>query len=53
MYKKNNYDNTWEGKANINSPKLGSSYLPNGVYYYILTLPDEEDVSGFVYIERN
>ena len=52
VYQMDNYDNSWDGKKNV-GVGIGSEYLPDGVYYYIISIPDEDDVSGFVYIERD
>jgi gliding motility-associated-like protein len=51
VYRKSNYDNSWDGKSNegINN---GAS-LPGGTYYYVIYLNVENVVlKGFVYLRR-
>jgi gliding motility-associated-like protein len=47
------YDNSWQGTANIGINVIGTD-LPTGTYYYILdlNLGSTEIKKGFVYIKR-
>jgi len=38
LYKKDRYDNSWNGIPNVSSLILGSNKVPEGTYYYILDL---------------
>jgi gliding motility-associated-like protein len=51
VFEAKNYDNTWNGVSQ--SPlTLGNLALPNGTYYYFLTLPDQKSLNGFFYLDR-
>lgn len=52
VYKKKEYANEWDGRANVNGVMFGEE-LPNGTYYYILDLNKEQKpVNGFVVLRR-
>jgi len=52
VYEMDRYDNTWNGFSNVEKIKIGE-VLPNGTYYYILDLKnDEKPLNGFVVIRR-
>lgn len=52
IYKKRDYDNTWDGTSNVNGVMFGQ-LLPNGTYYFILDLNiDQKPVNGFVVIRK-
>ncbi|MBK9399816.1 MAG: gliding motility-associated C-terminal domain-containing protein [Bacteroidetes bacterium] len=52
VYKKKEYANEWDGRANVNGVMFGEE-LPNGTYYYILDLNvDQKPFNGFVVIRR-
>ena len=52
IYKKQEYDNKWDGKSNVSGIYF-SRTLPNGTYYYILDLKnDEKPLNGFVVIRK-
>ncbi len=52
VYKQKDYDNKWEGTSNVNGVMYGQE-LPNGTYYFILNLNnDEKPINGFVVIRR-
>ena len=52
VYKKQNYDNTWDGRSNVSGVVMGQE-LPNGTYYYLLDLKlDKQPFKGFVVIRR-
>lgn len=52
VYKQKDYDNKWDGRSNVNGVMYGQE-LPNGTYYFILNLNnDEKPVNGFVVIRR-
>ena len=49
------YQNDWDGRPNVNGSFVldGDGILPNGVYYYILTLsPTEPAQNGYIYLKR-
>jgi len=52
VYADDNYDNTWEGIANVGGT-LGKGKLPQGTYYYIIEFhnSNSEGISGFVVLE--
>jgi gliding motility-associated-like protein len=52
VYAKDNYDNTWNGTANVNGT-LGTEKLPQGTYYYILEFKggDIKTTNGFLIIQ--
>ena len=52
VYRKKNYDNSWDGTSASNLNK--GSKLPTGTYYYAINLGMEEAViKGFVYLRRD
>ncbi len=52
VYEMNSYDNSWTGLSNIDKIGIGE-VLPNGTYYYILDLGnDEKPLNGYVIIRR-
>lgn len=52
VYKKRDYDNTWDGRSNVNGVMFGQE-LPNGTYYYILDLNvDQKPLNSFVILRR-
>jgi gliding motility-associated-like protein len=52
VYKKQNYDNTWDGRSNVSGVVMGQE-LPNGTYYCLLDLKlDKKPFKGFVVIRR-
>lgn len=52
VYEKKKYDNTWNGISNSDLIRMGEE-LPNGTYYYILDLKnDEKSLNGFVVLRR-
>jgi gliding motility-associated-like protein len=52
VYERNNYDNSWSGLSNVDKIGIGE-VLPNGTYYYILDLGnDEKPLNGYVIIRR-
>lgn len=52
VYKQKDYDNNWDGRSNVNGVMYGQE-MPNGTYYFILNLNnDEKPVNGFVVIRR-
>lgn len=49
------YQNDWDGRPNMSGSYLldRDGVLPNGVYYYILTLrPTETAQTGYIYLKR-
>lgn len=49
VFSQNNYQNEWRGRT-----KVGSSgdELPDGTYYWILTIPGREALKGFVEVRK-
>lgn len=45
VFQARNYDNTWDGK-------FGDKKLPDGSYFYIITLKDGRNLTGYVQIQR-
>ncbi|MDO5981522.1 gliding motility-associated C-terminal domain-containing protein [Flavivirga spongiicola] len=53
VYKKNNYDNDFDGTSNGRSTINGTEKLPVGTYYYVLDLGDgSKPKVGWLYINR-
>ncbi|MQP25894.1 T9SS type B sorting domain-containing protein [Flavobacterium sp. LMO8] len=46
VYSKSDYTNEWEGKTN------SGDELPDGTYYYVVSLPAGEVKTGWVYINK-
>ncbi|TDR16880.1 gliding motility-associated C-terminal domain-containing protein, partial [Flavobacterium cheniae] len=46
VYSKSDYTNEWEGKTN------SGDELPDGTYYYVVSLPSGEVKTGWVYINK-
>lgn len=52
VYKMGDYDNSWNGTSNVSGIYLNRT-LPNGTYYYILDLKnDQKPLNGFVVLKR-
>ncbi|MEP7264710.1 MAG: gliding motility-associated C-terminal domain-containing protein, partial [Bacteroidota bacterium] len=52
VYKMHEYDNRWDGTSNVNGIYM-SRTLPNGTYYYILDLAnDQKPLNGFVVLKK-
>ena len=53
VYKKNGYNNDWNGTSNGRAVYNGSDKLPTGTYYYVLNLGDgSKPKTGWLYINR-
>ena len=53
VYKKTNYDNSWDGTSNGRATVNGSDKLPVGTYYYVLDLNDgSKPRTGWLYLNR-
>ena len=53
VYKKVNYDNSWDGTSNGRATINASEKLPVGTYYYILDLGDgSKPKKGWIYLNR-
>lgn len=53
VYKKDNYDNSWQGQPNVGGT-LGTDKLPPGTYYYILEFRGSTELkstNGFVVLQ--
>jgi gliding motility-associated-like protein len=52
VFEKDNYDNTWDGKS-TQGIRFGGDELPDGTYFYILDLGNnEKPYKGFIYISK-
>ncbi len=53
VFEQTEYDNTWDGTANVSSLVIGKNKLPVGTYYYVLEFLDGEDKAktGFVVLQ--
>jgi len=51
VFEQKPYDNNWGGEDAVGSFSLGSGVLPEGTYFYILTLEGDES-SGYIYLNR-
>jgi gliding motility-associated-like protein len=52
VFEMDKYDNTWNGLSNSDLIRLGEE-LPDGTYYYLLDLKnDEKPLNGFVVLRR-
>jgi gliding motility-associated-like protein len=52
VFRKKNYDNSFDGISNGRVTLDGSSKLPIGTYFYVLKLQDQKDLAGAFYINR-
>ncbi|PKB43355.1 gliding motility-associated-like protein [Cellulophaga sp. RHA19] len=51
VYDKNSYDNTFGGNANVSGIVKAANALPDGVYFYVLSLRDVNVVhQGYIYL---
>lgn len=51
VYFKEGYNNTWNGRASVNTIYPEDERLPQGTYFYILKLKDQSiDYSGWIYV---
>lgn len=52
VYKKKNYNNSWDGTCNVSGINLGQQ-LPNGTYFYILDLNDgKKPLQGYITLKK-
>jgi gliding motility-associated-like protein len=53
VYEKENYDNSWDGYPNVNSPTIGHGLLPQATYFYIIQFADgkKETYRGYVVVQ--
>ena len=51
VYRNGNYDNSWNGFANVKMV-LGNKQLPVGTYYYIFEYAEGKNKTGWIFIER-
>ncbi|MFY0604946.1 MAG: DUF11 domain-containing protein, partial [Flavobacteriaceae bacterium] len=53
VFKKRNYDNTWDGTSNGRATIQANNKLPVGTYYYVLNLGNgTKPKTGWLYINR-
>ncbi|MFV0248356.1 MAG: gliding motility-associated C-terminal domain-containing protein, partial [Tenacibaculum sp.] len=53
VYSKDRYDNSWDGKSNVNMRIQTEKDLPAGTYFYVLNLGDgSKPRIGWVYINK-
>lgn len=53
VFEKENYENTWDGKANAGGIIAGNNKLPQGTYFYVLQFKDgsKEPIHGFIVMQ--
>jgi gliding motility-associated-like protein len=53
VYEKDNYDNSWDGRSNVNALSFGQGRLPESTYYYVVEFQDGEKAvkTGFVVLK--
>ncbi|HNU34026.1 MAG TPA: gliding motility-associated C-terminal domain-containing protein [Bacteroidia bacterium] len=52
VYKKKDYDNTWDGTSNVSGIYLGKQ-LPNGTYFFILDLNNgSKPMQGYITLKK-
>lgn len=52
VYQKYNYDNSFDGVSSGRVSIRKNENLPEGTYYYVLTVPNREQTAGYLYINR-
>lgn len=53
VYKTVNYQNTWNGIANVNGVLKKGDHLPSGTYYYIINIPElNRNLTGWIQLAR-
>jgi gliding motility-associated-like protein len=50
VFSQSNYQNQWRGRTEIGT---SGDELPDGTYYYVLTVPNKEAVKGFIEIKKS
>lgn len=53
VFEQSEYDNLWDGTANVSTLVVGKNKLPVGTYYYVMEYMDNKDkpVTGFVVLQ--
>ena len=51
VYERTNYQNDWDGSSYIGGFG-GENTLPNGVYFYLLQLDNQEPIRGYIYLKN-
>jgi gliding motility-associated-like protein len=46
IFQYNNYKNEWDGTSK------NGKLLPTGTYFYVITKPNDEMITGWVYLNR-
>ena len=53
VYKAINYQNDWDGIANVNNALNQGDHLPSGTYYYVIQIPElDRNMSGWLQLAR-
>ncbi|PBQ34960.1 hypothetical protein CNR22_19990 [Sphingobacteriaceae bacterium] len=54
VYRNKNYDNSWNGKANVSTLKFENGLLPERTYYYTLLIEEgaKKNYHGFIVIRN-
>ncbi|MCK0157150.1 gliding motility-associated C-terminal domain-containing protein [Cellulophaga sp. F20128] len=53
VYKTVNYQNNWNGIANVNGVLKKGDHLPSGTYYYIINIPElNRNLTGWIQLAR-
>lgn len=50
VFEQDDYDNTWSGLPNRGPLKNANQLLPVGTYYYVVTVPDNPTLTGWLYL---
>ena len=53
VFSKKNYDNSFGGISDGRATIVAGDQLPVGTYYYVIKLPQRNDIAGPLYINRN
>ena len=53
VFQANDYQNNWNGVANVNGVLNSGTHLPSGTYYYVIDIPElERNFAGWLQLAR-
>jgi len=52
VFQKDNYDNSFGGISNVNTTINKDEQLVEGTYYYVFKITNQQDIAGYLYINR-